>query len=278
MKYTLPLLVCLLGMLRAPAQGTQTAVTYNFSNVPFSDVSGATVGPQDAYIYRPKAFSGPCPVIFFYHGTDAGVSTLLTVMANGIPPLLRGGMSLDNIKNPQDGTTASFIVVSPVNFNTALIPLYLDSLQRDGYPLDRSRVFVTGYSAGGLISIMDATTSDQYSKLITAIVPMSSPAVVNPMDFSLIKMYKITSWLFAGNSDAFTAKGSVVYNQKLNAALPNSSYLTIYNGGHGGWNTFYNVNYVDPVKKINIYQWMLMQKQAQTTLPVELIEQRLYKQ
>lgn len=261
------------------SQGPQTV--FNFSSTK-TGMWGTVIGDQQAYLYVPSNYgtlTKPCPVIFFWHGDGGTGYSLSTVISIGLPQLLAQGMKLEDIVSPTDGQKYSFIVVSPVNEDPAFIPLILDGLEKQGYKIDRSRIYETGLSAGGIETLTDVVTADQYSKYTTAIVPFSSPWVSNPFNYSLLAKYQIKSWFFAGTSDAFTTKGKT-YVDSCNKYYPNSSSLTLYPCGHGCWNTYYNTNYIDPVKKINIYQWMLQFAKASSTsiLPVKFRYINLEKQ
>lgn len=260
----------LLFSLQCFAQGSQKVFNFSSTN---TGMWGTAIGSQQAYLSVPSNYSTltkPCPVIIFWHGDGGTGYSLPIVISNGLPQLIAQGMKLEDIVSPTDGQKYSFIVVSPVNLDAAFVPLILDELEKEGYKIDRSRVYETGLSAGAVETITDVVTKDQYSKYTTAIVPMSAPWAMNPFDYTLLAKYQIRSWFFAGTLDAFTAKGKT-YVDSCNKYYPNSSSLTLYPCGHGCWNTYYNTNYIDPVKNINIYQWMLQYSKASsiTTLAVK---------
>jgi len=80
------------------------------------------------------------PVVFSFHGNT---NTILHAEGFGFPHL---------------GATEGFITVIPDADNSdgptaaKMIPMILDTMEAEGYPIDRSRVYLTGMSKGGICS------------------------------------------------------------------------------------------------------------------------------
>lgn len=248
---------------------------------------------KDGLIYLPKEWfttAKKLPVLFFHNGTMLP-SNLAGLEGQPLPSMIHAGMRLDSIKNPKDGQPYSFIVVSMTDNNYPFLPGLLRWLQDTlRGRIDASRVYITGLSQGGLANLLELIGPDSCARLITAAVPMSTPNIGTfGYAWSNFKTYNIHSWWMGGNSDAYTLPGSKVYNDSVNRQMPGNSIFLEYIGGHGGWNTLYDVNWRDNVTGtayttqtgLSIYQWLLQFQKgtaALTPLAVKLIKQKLYKQ
>jgi hypothetical protein len=104
------------------------------------------------------------PVVFSFHGNK---NTILHAEGFGFANL---------------GATEGFITVIPDCDNSdgptaaAAIPAILDTLEADGYPIDRSRVYLTGMSKGGICS---AQTALALPDVVTAIAMHGSAFALN---------------------------------------------------------------------------------------------------
>jgi poly(3-hydroxybutyrate) depolymerase len=112
-----------------------------------------------------------CPVVFCFHGgggtifqaegygiADLGAKKGYITVCPGTP----GAATLDQVT---EGLTAGGQVVR-----------VLDALEAEGYPIDRSRVYVTGQSMGGMAS---AWAGLEMPEVVTAIAMHSSGAALN---------------------------------------------------------------------------------------------------
>jgi predicted peptidase len=248
------IIILLLFSLRSFSQGPQTLVT-----VPITPWGNTAQG----WLYLPENYSTPgkkCPVVLFYHGIGEKGTDPYVLLNQGLPQLIAGGMRPDNIASPIDGRKYSFIVLSLQSASWSPDPAWLPSevkWLKENYRIDTNRIYVTGLSAGGESSFDAIVYNDEVSSLITAAVPMS-PAPITGYDSSLISKYKIHTWFLCGDQDT---KGFLPitqgYYDMASLEYPGSSRFTIYPCGHGCWNEHYDINYVDPVYKESIWQWML---------------------
>lgn len=217
------------------------------------------------------------PILFFCHGvgevgsTEADVDKLLLqgpgfFVANQNHPM--------EFVNPGDGKTYKFIVVSIQDPFWSLRAEHIkyvilnDSLLKDR--IDRNAIFVTGLSAGGQETIRAMLLDSSYAQLVAAIVPMS-PAGGIPGNYNLVPIYGNKAWTFSGVHDGTYTGNATRFTNSMNSASPGSARLTIYNGGHGGWNAFYDPVYRETFngKTMNMYEFLLFNKRPSDPTPVK---------
>jgi len=266
---SLLLLGCMSLALALCAQGPQQLVTVPVG--PGSTVPGWLYLPAD-YNSTQKNY----PVVLFYHGSGEAGTNPNSLLSNGIPALIAGGMRPDNIINPADGQAYSFIVLSAQHWSWSPLPDWIPTelaWLRQNYRIDTNRIYVTGLSAGGQESFNAVTFNSQVSSLIAAAVPMS-PAALGPYDISMIGTYHIKTWFLSGASDPFT-NNAQLYHDQSNGAYPGSSRLTIYPGGHCCWRTYYNITWHDTASGQSIWEWLLTNQRAgpnMSPLPVRFTD------
>ena len=138
------------------------------------------------------------PVVFCFHGNGG---SLFEAVNHGFVDIC-----YDN----------EFIVVCPENANmdAALtvtnLPLYLDRLESEGYPIDRARIYVTGMSKGGMAAMY---TGIQCESIVAAVsahgcagfsLSVSGDQMLNPLMLSpeqLAKSRGMPLYLVVGESD-----------------------------------------------------------------------------
>jgi acetyl esterase/lipase len=242
------------------AQGPQIPVS-------FSVYQGWDPIAKEGWLYLPADYNTSTkkyPVLLYNHGS--GIYTKESLLTQGLPQLIAGGMRPDNIINPADGKAYSFIVLSIVQADNRSVPSQIRWLEKN-YRIDLSRVYITGLSQGGAMSMYAIAQKgqDSVASKLAAAVPMSAPPefTAGTYDYNLINKYKIHTWHLSGSSDSFTENGAKKDNRMANSVFPGSSFLTIFNAGHCCWNTYYNVSYKDPELQMNIYQWMLQYRRTE---------------
>ncbi|MBN1631186.1 MAG: hypothetical protein JW990_15605 [Thermoleophilia bacterium] len=104
------------------------------------------------------------PVVFSFHGNK---NTILHAEGFGFANLgaTEGFITVIPDCNNSDGATAA-----------ATVPVILDTLEAGGYPIDRSRVYLTGMSKGGICS---AETALALPDVVTAIAMHGSAFALN---------------------------------------------------------------------------------------------------
>lgn len=163
-------------------------------------------------------------------------------------------------KNPADGKDYSFIVFTPQcpvswGWSAPQIKTMLASLKKT-YRIDASRVYLTGFSAGGwgLWSCMtdDVSLCEQFA----AIGPVSSAAADHPDKITNVAKYNIACWNICGTADSFYGN-AVSYTNTINSANPKiPAILTSLKGvGHSAWNQAYDTSW--RVNKKNFFEWAL---------------------
>jgi predicted esterase len=224
---------------------------------------------SESWLYLPQNYNSSTekyPVVLFYPGT--GVDNRSQLLGQSLPNLIANGMRPDNIINPADGKSYSFIVLSGVRIESDDITAQVRWLKQN-YRIDTNRIYVTGLSQGATIAMRSAAMHDSISKYVTAVVAMSTPPGPGGLNTSLLSSHKIKTLQYSGNADSYTA-GAQAFETAFNSAYPNSSKLNIFNGGHCCWETFYDMNYKDPTSGLSIWEWMLTNTKAtNSTLPVK---------
>ena len=182
------------------------------------------------------------PLLLFLHGAGERGDNPEAVKTHGPPKFCA---------DPEQAKTWKFITVSPqVKSNRFWSPAQLRVLVDqicDKYPVDRSRIYVTGLSMGGFGTWgMVAHSAD----IVAAAAPLCGGY---PLEFAE-KMTKTPIWAFHG-----TADGAVKYEYSRNLVdkvreLGNGDVkFTTYPGaGHDVWTR----TYANP----KLYEWFLSKK------------------
>lgn len=179
------------------------------------------------------------PLLLFLHGAGERGDNPESVKTHG---------PVKFCANPEQAKTWKFITVSPQVkgarfWSPAQLRVLLDKICAE-YPVDRSRIYVTGLSMGGFGTWgMIANSSD----IIAAAAPLCGGY---PLEFAE-KMTKTPIWAFHG-----TADGAVKFEYSRNLVdkvreLGNPEVIfTVYPGaGHDIWTR----TYADP----KLYDWLL---------------------
>jgi K319L-like, PKD domain len=188
-------------------------------------------------LYVPDNIIGKMPLVVFCHGAgETGTTQASTSKLETNGPLYF-------IKN---GWKPNFMVLAVQDASWSFRPSAIDYvLKNDSEILDKwngKDCLITGLSAGGefTVTFMDTPA---YDKSTFAYVPMS------PAGNATLKNPTVPhrTWFFSGNAD-----GNFTETAKALTAITKGR-ITIYPGGHGGWNKFYDPNYREDGK--NIYEF-----------------------
>jgi len=226
----------------------------------------------NAYVHLPDEYNDSVgkryPLICFIPGTGETGTNASKLLTYGPSRFVAQGHNMQFIVN---GKLEKPIVISlqPVNLwpNAWTINRKLDSVLAR-YRCDLQRINVTGLSMGGWSWVNYVNNYNPlYTSRITSIVSMSSPPPDNTVNaISLMRFFPLaggTAWFFEGNLDL---RGNDKIRDTMNSYVPGSARYTLYSGGHGGWNTFYNPSWIENGE--SIYTWMLKQKKALVSGPV----------
>lgn len=257
------LLTLALALFTFTISAQQKSITIPYDSWPGAETKGLIYLPYD-YEKEPDR---KYPILFSYHGVGEAGSDLNKLASAGLPGLLKNGMRLDNITNPADGKKYSFIVVSALHGiwspNSAWLPYTMRWVCKN-FRGDSTRVYTTGYSAGGQIALGTIFAPFERAKLVSASVPMS-PAWHDTKDSVNIGLCGINTWFISGSNDGQYTNVAKFANEVCNRQFTGSSKITIFQGGHCCWNTFYNKEWRE--SGMSIYEWML-QFSKSGTLPV----------
>jgi len=259
MKYMLSafLIISLLGNdLSAYAQRNMQQIEVKVT--PNGKKNGALIQLPDDYNVTNKKY----PIIIFLHGKSKAGTDLAKLALEGIPFWLDKGVKLDAV-NPVDKKMYKFITVMPQAPSFGLKPkevmAVLDDLLKT-YRIDTTRVYLTGYSAGGWAALMAITESPAISKRIAAVVAMSPTSLddKNMKQFKLIADADIHCWYFAGRLEPHFMETVHAYVDSTNKYSPGLAKSTIHHNKHCCFKDFYDPRYTE--NGMNIYQWMLQYK------------------
>ncbi len=217
---------------------------------------GALLQLPDDYAQNPKK---RYPLIVFLHGRSRSGEDLSKLVYDGIPYLLDKGVSLNTV-NPADGKTYKFIIVMPQAEFWGLRPDNITAVLNDmerRYRVDTTRIYLTGYSAGGSGTFTALTDNMALTRRFAAAVPMS-PTTLNDENIARLKMIadaKVGCWAFAGKGELHFLMDTRRYIDSIKKYNDTLALLTVHDGGHCCFKAFYDPNY--RVNGMNIYEWML---------------------
>ncbi|MGE7775730.1 prolyl oligopeptidase family serine peptidase [Chitinophaga sp. NPDC101104] len=249
-------LISMLLLTVSTAEAQQTRDTVQLKATAFSTVSSLVFLPE-GYHSTKMAY----PVIIYLHGKSKSGNDLGKLLLEGIPYWLNRGKKI-RAKNPVDKKFYDFIVVSPQAPSWGLKPDEIERLLNDvttKYRIDPSRIYMTGYSAGGWATVMALTEKPALSARFAAVVPMSVSTIddKNRKNFKMVADAKVHSWYFAGDQELHFKEDSQKYVDSTNKYGPGLAKMTVVPGfRHHSWISLY-----DPANKhgagMNIYEWML---------------------
>lgn len=228
-------------------------------------------------LYLPEGYqesTGTYPIMVFCHGVgEAGSSeaSAEALYAHGPLGFAKAGHRME-FTNPADGKQYRYILFAlqdPSWSPSASEIAY--ALKNDVFPaykIDRSRVIVTGLSAGGA-STLEAITTTGALEIFTAAVPMSPASSGNTANIAATAAAGIRSMGFSGNADGSFTENLNAFTAKLNQTAPGTARSYIYLGAHGGWSTFYDPAYKSNLwgGQLSIYEFGLASARGSTWVP-----------
>lgn len=210
-----------------PMAGSQIAINTNGDSYPY-------------LIYLPKDYDAKSgkkwPVLFFLHGSGERGTDINKVKIHGPPRLINEGQDFP------------FIVISPQLPEKLLWDVgRLDATMKHafkGLKTDKSRIYLTGLSLGGMGTWAWAGT---HTKLFAAIIPVCG--MVNPVEAS--KFVNTPVWGFHGaKDDVVPFQGTSFILSDIKIAGNQNAKITLYpEANHDSWTQ----TYANP----EIYEWLL---------------------
>lgn len=275
-KLLFALLLCVSAALPA-----QTVIRQMFAiNAAGNQLPGVTILPAD---YSKTTDS--LGLIIVSHGVgEAGNGTVGTlgdytdpkhisgIFANGTPLYLAATSAVPfSAVSPTTGKILRFIVVGLQGINGwcayASDNDYVVQQLLKQYRITKGAVFATGLSAGARVSW--EMLAGPNAALYAAAVPMSTPAITTSIcDFKGPANNFTKVWALHGNTDgSYTDPiNSVHALGYLDAVRKGLTHYTVYQCGHGCWDTEYNpatrelityyYNGVKATKSMNVYEFM----------------------
>lgn len=216
---------------------------------------------RQALIYTPQENvpGKKYPLLICFHGRSIAGKDPAKILKEGVTRQIKEGRMIEAV-NKVDGKLYKFIVVAPLESSWSFLPQNVEPLIDDllkRYPVDPTRIYMTGYSAGGWSVESAKTHNASLTNRIAAAVTMS-PAIT---ETAYLKRYKLVAdanlhtWFFAGDKDGYFLKNIHTFIDSTNHYKRGLTRITIYEGGHCCWHTFYNPKYKD--QGMSIYEWML---------------------
>lgn len=204
------------------------------------------------------------PLIICFHGKSIAGHDVSKLFREGIPRQIKEGRKIEAISK-QDGKRYKFMVLAPLAESWGINPSQLEFILNDvlkKYPVDSSRIYLTGYSAGGWCTLMSITENKHLTSRIAAAVPMS-PAPLHPDNYNRFKLVSdagLHAWYFAGTAEPQFLENCLRCIDSTNHYQKGLVKLTKHNKAHTGWHEFYDPAYRDSVDNMSIYEWMLQYK------------------
>lgn len=260
-------------------------------------------------LYLPSDYSTTTTnyvLLMFFHGSGEScppLSNIFNSTTAGGPCYFieHSGWPVDGgFINPRDGLKYKFIVVSPQSGCNGWSSAgdqadWMVHYMVTHYRIDVNRIYLTGLSSGGgtCIEYTAHMVNDGNETNLTATRHHEAAAQV-PMSFATIT--PLTTWAQIINLHTKTwglgdqigdTYGENTWNMcksggYLNTNLAGSSWFTgnpgsnglsVFNTGHGPWNTYFNPNYRENftfggiTASMNIYEWMLTNTLVVVTTP-----------
>lgn len=195
-------------------------------------------------LYTPDGYasSGTAyPLVVWLHGGDQGGADIGKIKSSGIPKLI------------EEGKTFPFLVFSPQNPSEELlypiekVEAALEEVMSK-YRVDRSRVYVVGFSRGGFGAWAMA---EQFPGTFAAVVPIAGGGNRHYLSRT---NEKAAFWVFHGtNDDVIPLSDSVVLYERL-VSLKRNARLSVLEGvGHAGVEKA-------ALKDPELWDWLLKQR------------------
>ena len=179
------------------------------------------------------------PLVLFLHGAGERGDNLDLVKIHGIPKLI------------DDGNSFPFITISPQcpdegywdrpEYVRSLISLIKEIMKT--YAVDKTRIYGTGLSMGGLGTLAIAIKEPG---LFAAIISVCGGADLK----KIVRINQLPIWLFHGDADSVIPVENSLSIYDALKPINKHVFLTVYKGvGHDSWTETY--------ENKAVYEWLL---------------------
>jgi predicted peptidase len=191
-------------------------------------------------LYEPETRGRSLPLMLFLHGAGETGRDLDLVKKHGPPKVApRIPLPFFRVISPQNPPGSSW-----VQLLDDLRALLEDAFER--YPVDRTRVYLTGLSMGGYGSWYLASA---YPELFAALVPICGGGDTS----EACALKDIPTWAFHGEKDDVVPPSESIEMVEALKACGGDARLTLYPDlGHNSWTRAYN--------NMELYAWLLRHK------------------
>lgn len=214
--------------------------------------SDVTIASDINYLlYTPKDYAGSdktYPLVVWLHGGDQGGSDVEKLRTSGLPKMI------------EEGRDFPFLVFSPQNPSEELlypierVAATLQSVVAD-HRVDRSRVYLIGYSRGGFGAW---SMAEQFPETFAAVVPIAGGGIRHYLNRT---NEKTAFWAFHGaNDEVIPLSDTVVLVQRLQE-LKRNVRLTVFE------ETNHQAVEGKVLKDEAMWTWLLEQKLAEVKAP-----------
>ena len=188
--------------------------------------SDATIASDINYLlYTPKDYAGSdktYPLVVWLHGGDQGGSDIEKVRSSGLPKLI------------EEGRNFPFLVFSPQNPSEELlypierVETALEKVIAD-HRVDRSRIYLIGYSRGGFGAW---SMAEQFPQTFAAVVPIAGGGIRHYLNRT---NEKTAFWAFHGAKDeVIPLSDTVMLVQRLEELKRNVKFTVFEDTDHSG--------------------------------------------
>ncbi len=205
---------------------------YNGGSVAKPSAEAKIASISQYHLYLPDGYkenNNTYPVIIFLHGGGAKGDQIAQVTASGTLP----GYALKNQDFP-------FIVISPQlasnypEWDTSDLQKFYNDVIND-YRIDKGRIYISGYSIGGIAAWRFASANPEY---FAAAAPIGCYGDLS----TVCKMKDVPVWAFHNRFDfSYTLSAAEQTITAYDACATEKAKFTVFDDtGHEGWTKAYN--------------------------------------
>ena len=248
---------------------------------------GITSTTHGYYEYLPQGYRSDglavYPLILYIHGNSErgkGDSVdLLKIIGGGLPKVMTGtGFPLSFNVNTH---VYRFIVIAP-QFEPRVNVIDVDSVLNyvlKHYPVDRNRIYLTGFSMGGGACWDYAGSVPALTNKLAALVPVSGSGIPDTIKTRTIARANLPVWATHNDEDpqvpVSTTNTYISWINEAPAPTPLARKTIFHSTSHNAWAATYNPIYKE--NGTNVFEWMLQYQHRPVPLTtVKQLKANLY--